>query len=113
MKRPNLAREEMDGFSIIEPSGDLSKGYAVDRFRRFVPGIETAGTDGCWVWVGAFRNEYPVYWEANVGGTTSAARWAYDALREPIDPLNRLERTCGNKSCVNPFHGKVVPLSNV
>lgn len=107
-----LTPEEMDGFTIIEPAGDLAAGYSVDRFRKFVPGIEQAGTDKCWIWEGAYSNQYPVYWDSSIGVSVSAPRWAYDTLVGPVHPDSRLERKCGDRRCVNPFHGRVVRLGN-
>jgi hypothetical protein len=85
----------------------------IDRFRKFIPDIEQVGTDGCWVWQGAYNSRgVPTFWDSGVQKPLSAARWAYDFLVEPVDPAFRVERTCGNHLCVAPFHGRVVRIRN-
>lgn len=59
-------------------------------------------TTGCWEWLGAKNQGYGV--KEYAGVTQPAARWVYAIFRGQVRSKEVLEYTCGNRSCVSPFH---------
>lgn len=78
----------------------------IERFDRKVD--KSAGTLGCWLWLGA--KDPRGYGIANLPGgrTTTAHRDAYRRLIGPVPSGMELDHLCRNRACVNPAHLEVV-----
>jgi hypothetical protein len=78
---------------------------ALDRRIRQDP-------DGCWRWTGPLtKGGYGVVMLSRPRGgqsSTTAHRWVYEQLVEPIPPGLQVDHLCRNRSCVNPLHLEVV-----
>jgi len=93
---------------LLHGSTDLP---VVTTWDRFWAKVDVGHALGCWVWTGA---KHPLgYGNFNApGGSVSAHRWAFEALRGfiPERPLE-LDHMCRNPSCVNPDH--LEPVTHV
>lgn len=87
----------------------------MDRFARYVdkngPYCEALGSQ-CWMWTGNHlsQNGYALTYSEALKQTTTAHRWAYALLVEPVPKDMTLDHLCRNILCVNPSHMEIVSL---
>ena len=70
--------------------------------------IEPEPNSGCWLWIGAQRNNGYGYLRLENGRTMAAHRISYMHWRESIPFGLVLDHKCRVRSCVNPQHLRVV-----
>lgn len=61
--------------------------------------------DGCWLWVGGWYENQPIYQPPGVNHKISVHRALYERLVEPLPPKRRLMRHCAAPLCVRPGPG--------
>lgn len=59
----------------------------------------------CWLWVGPTALGQPIFYRR--GAHYSAARFAYEAVQQPLAVADRLERSCESPLCICPYRGHV------
>lgn len=75
----------------------------------FIKRIRVDAATGCWVWVGALRQDgYGLYYLTSTRRSVRAHRWAYEFLVAPIPDGLHLDHLCRNPPCVNPTHLEAV-----
>jgi len=84
------------------------KPHPVANYGRFWAKVECR--DGCWTWTASTTGKgYPRWREGSrwkVG-----ARVAWERLIGEIPEGLYINRTCGNKLCVNPMHGELLTVA--
>lgn len=77
---------------------------------KIADNFETVPESGCWIWLGGTnKNGYAfVYLQDKM---RPVHRALYEILVGPIPGGKECHHTCGNKSCINPSHIKLVTRS--
>lgn len=80
--------------------------------QRLLRHARLVAETGCWEWVGRTRvvggGCYPAF---SAAGEQFAHRVSYRLWRGPIPPAHDVVPSCGNGSCINPFHREAVARS--
>lgn len=65
--------------------------------------------EDCWYWDGAYNAKgYGRAWSERLSDTTAAHRMVYEELIEVIPPGLQLDHLCRIRSCVNPYHLRIM-----
>jgi hypothetical protein len=98
-------------YQRVRNHGDLQADVPI-RTRSKAPDAErfwslVEKTPMCWLWRGRRHVGYGVFSvrdRRHPHRTVNAHRWAWEALRGPVEPGLHLDHLCRVRACVNPDH---------
>lgn len=80
--------------------------------EKFWRSFDRDPATGCWVWrLVRGSHGYGLFRSKRYGVNTTAHRFAYELLVEPIPADLVVDHLCRNKACVNPAHLEPVTVA--